>query len=139
MTKKEAIQILAVLKASYPNFYKDMSAEEAQGTVSVWSMQFADMSADIVLMALNKAISTSKYPPSVAEVKSKISSVHWEAYEVIEQNYSLHNLTDEELKTYQRIYNETQPYKFRNNTEPKISNMLIKNDVKKLGVRNDEN
>ena len=78
MNKKEAAQVLAILKAGYPNHYKNITAEDAQGIVSLWSMQFADMSAEIVFMALNKAISTSKYPPTIAGVKEKLSSVHWE-------------------------------------------------------------
>ena len=109
MTKVEAAKILAILKAAYPNFYKDMTAEEAQGTVSVWSMQFASLSADVVLMALNKAISVSKFPPSIAEVKSKFTNLYWESYDVL---YPMHNLpnqlSDDEAKLYRRIYQETE-------------------------------
>ena len=42
MTKKEALQILAILKAAYPSSYNGMTKEEATGTVAVWCMQFAD-------------------------------------------------------------------------------------------------
>ena len=41
MTREETIKVLAILKAAYPNAYKGMTREEAQGTVSVWAMQFA--------------------------------------------------------------------------------------------------
>ena len=139
MNRKEAAQVLAILKASYPNFYKNLKAEEAQGIVSVWSMQFADMSADIVLMALNKAVSTCTYPPSIAEVKEKISSVHWEAYDAIEQNYIQKNLSAEQLGMYKRIYNETQSYKFAKKIEPTINNMIAgRNEVKQLSERTGE-
>ena len=50
MTKKEAATILAILKAAYPNSYKNMTHEEAMGTISVWAIQFAGMPADIVLI-----------------------------------------------------------------------------------------
>ena len=138
MTKKEAVQILAVLKAAYPNFYKDMTAAEAQGTVSVWSMQFADISAEIVLMALNKVISTSKYPPTIAEVKEKFSGIHWEAYEMLHRHRNVKPLSDEEFARYKRIYELTQSYKFSKNAEPSISTMLTgKKEVKQLGERNE--
>lgn len=124
MNKKEATQILAILKAAYPNFYKDMKPEEAQGTVSVWQMQFSDYPAEILLMALNKAISVSKFPPSIAEVKEKFSSIHWETYEVLNRHYNIKNLTDEEFAYYKRIYELTQPYKHTKKLEPSIKQML---------------
>ena len=134
MNKKEALQILAVLRASYPSEYMNLSAEAAQGVVSVWSMQFADVPADIVLMALNKAVSVNHKTPSIAEVKDKMSTVHWEAYEMLQRNYSTKALSDEEFACYKRIYEETRRYKFKNKAEPSIGNMLSgKKEVKQLG------
>lgn len=133
MNKKESAQVIAMLKAGYPNFYKHLTEQDAQGIVSMWSMQFAEMPADIVLMALNKAISTNTYPPSIAEVKEKISSVHWEAYEMMSRHYKVKSLSDEEYAYYKRIYDETRAYKFANKVEPSISNMLGGRDVKQLG------
>lgn len=124
MTKKETVQILAILKAAYPNFYKDMSAEEAQGTISVWALQFADLPADIVLMALNKAISTSKFPPSIAEIKDKMSSLYWEAYDKINPMWNNDPLSEEEEKMYNRIFKITEKYKYDKGVEPSISQML---------------
>jgi hypothetical protein len=123
VNKKEAVQILAILKASYPNFYKNLSQEDAQGIVSVWSMQFADMSAEVVFMALNKAVSISKYPPTIAEVKEKISSVHWESYEIINRNNHFKTLTDSEVEHYKRIYEETQGYRTKKQ-EPSITQII---------------
>ena len=124
MNKKETVQILAILKAAYPNFYKDMSAEEAQGTISVWALQFADMPADIVLMALNKAISTSKYPPSIAEIKEKMKSIYWEAYDKINPMFDNDPLSEEEEKMYSRIFKITERYRYDKGIEPPISQML---------------
>ena len=131
MNRKESAQVIAILKASYPNFYKNLTKEDAQGIVSVWSIQFANVPADIVLMALNKAIDNCNYPPSIAEVKKKIESVYWEAYEKIERNYRFKNLSDEELATYKRICKATEKYKF-GKVEPSISEMLPKKDVKQI-------
>lgn len=123
--------MLAILKASYPNQYRNLTQEDAQGIVGVWSMQFANIPADIVVMALNKAVSGKEYPPTIAEVKKKISSVHSEAYDYIERHHRMNNLTDEELAFYKRIYKETEGYKF-GVAEPSIREMLPRN-VKQIG------
>lgn len=130
MNKKETAQVIAILMAGYPKYFKDMKETELQGFVSLWSVQFANMPAEIVLMALNKVISTKEqYPPSIAEVKKKIESVHWEAYEMIERHHRHKNLSEEELATYKRIYKATERYKF-GKSEPLIRDMLPKGNVK---------
>lgn len=126
MNKKEALQVLAILSASYPKYYLNITDEETQGIVSVWALQFASIHADIVLMALNKVVSESEYPPNIATVKKKIESLHWEAYEHIERNYRMKNLSPEQLEYYKRIYKATERYKF-GKVEPTISEMLPNN------------
>lgn len=123
MTKKEALQILAILKAAYPSSYNGMTKEEATGTVAVWCMQFADLPAEIVMMAIHKLIGTSKFPPSIAEVKNKIETIHWEAYEAI--TYSRREfLPPEEKKRYEQIYEATRNYKMSKCHEIPISQMM---------------
>lgn len=133
MTKKEALQILAILKAAYPSSYNNMTKEEASGTVAIWSMQFADMPVDIVMMAIHKLISTSKFPPSVAEVKDKIKSIHWEAYDMITVNREY--LPEKNVRRFEWIYEATKEYKFGTMYEPKLNTMLS-NDPKLLGGEN---
>lgn len=122
MTKKEALQVLAILKAAYPSSYNGMTKEEASGTLAVWCMQFADMPVDIVMMAVHKLIATNKFPPSVAEVKEKLSSIHWEAYSVMSDR--LKKLTDDEMNAYQRIYDLTYDLSGCGKPEPHIQDML---------------
>lgn len=133
MTKKEALQVLAILKAAYPNSFNGMNQKEAMGTVAIWSTHFANLSADIVLMAVNKAISTSKFPPSIAEVKEKLSSIHWEAYEMICRSNNIHKLSEEHLKLYKRIYEETKSYKHTRAAEPTLKELMIGNA--EMGVK----
>lgn len=122
MTREETIKMLAILKAAYPSSYKGMTKEEANGTIAIWTMQFADMPADIVLMALNKAISTSQFPPAISEVKKKISTLHWEAYEMI--STAKGELAKEEIAKYQRIYELTNRMRISTDLEPKLSEMM---------------
>ena len=133
MDKKDTAQVLAILTAGYPSHFKGMSEMQLQGFVSLWSMQFANVPADIVLMALNKVISRKEqHPPTPAEVKKKLESVYWEAYEMIERNYRLKNLSDAELATYKRICKESEKHKFGKFVEPSISDMLPKRNVKQI-------
>ena len=37
MTVDETLKIMAVLKASYPNFYRDMKRRDAEGIVNLWT------------------------------------------------------------------------------------------------------
>ncbi len=75
MTREETKAILAVLKAGYPNFYKDMTKEDAKNTVDLWATMFADDSARLVTEAVKSLICTLKYPPTIADVKEKIALI----------------------------------------------------------------
>lgn len=125
MTKKEALQILAILKAAYPSSYNGMTKEEATGTVTVWCMQFADIPADVVMMSVHKLISTCKFPPSISEIKDNIRTIHWEAYEILLDHSQIPFLSEKEKALFQRIYEATRDYKYAKYTEPKLSQMLL--------------
>jgi len=75
MTREETKAILAVLKAGYPNFYKDMTKEDAKNTVDLWATMFADEKPQIVIEAVKSLICTLKYPPTIADVKEKIALI----------------------------------------------------------------
>lgn len=75
MTREETKAIMAVLKAGYPNFYKDMTKEEATNIVDLWATMFADDPAQVVTEAVKSLMCTLKYPPTVADVKEKIAMI----------------------------------------------------------------
>lgn len=124
MTKKEALQILAILKAAYPSSYNGMTKEEATGTVAVWCMQFADMPAEIVMMAVHKLISTNKFPPSISEVKNRIQKIHWEAYDIISSANMRDTIPEETRKKFQAIYEATKGYRVAELAEPATLTMM---------------
>lgn len=84
MTRDETIKVLAILKAAFPNSYKGMTKDEANGTVAVWAAQFGNIPASVVMIAVNKLISTSNFPPSINEVKQKIRGLYWEVWDELE-------------------------------------------------------
>lgn len=124
MNKKEALQILAIMQAAYPNFYKG-TKEEAMGTVSVWCMQFHDMPAEIVLMAVHKLIGTNKFPPTVSEVKAKLVSIGYEADNLL-QMHRLYDtkLSPNEIKKLEWISANTNGYQMSRASEPGLMQML---------------
>lgn len=101
MNREETLKILALLKAAYPNSYKNMTAAEANGTVSIWQMQFADIPADVVLIALHKVIAVSVYPPTVADIRGKFREIYIESDLMLRD--SAENLTESEKRRLQHI------------------------------------
>lgn len=126
MTQKEATQVLAILKAAYPNSYRGMTKEEAIGTVNVWAMQFHNIPVDIVLLAVNKLISTSQFPPAISEVKNKLGSLYWEAYEELRCHKKW--LTEEQVKYLQYIKDSTKDEQYKTH-EPSIREMMGNNQL----------
>ena len=137
MTKKETLQILAILKAAYPSSYNGMTKEELSGTVAVWMIQFADMPADIVLMALQKHISTNKFPPSIAEIKEKLRNIRYEAEREMSKCYGEEPFPQETYDKFSRIFNHTYDYSGFRLSEPKISQLMLQNHQLQLGSGSD--
>lgn len=124
MTKEETLRVLAIMKAAYPASYNGMTKREAEGTVAIWSMQFANIPGDIVLMAVQKLISTSKFPPAISEVKDKIGNIHWEAYEMLYTIAPAGGIPEGKVNQYRRIYEATKAFKMGKMGEPSLPDML---------------
>lgn len=75
MTRDETIKILAVLKAAYPNFYRDMRREEGESVVALWCDMFIDDEYPVVAEAVKTLIAsdTSGYPPVIGVVKARVA------------------------------------------------------------------
>lgn len=77
MNRKETLGIMSVLKAAYPNFYRGMSAADAEAAVSLWCGMFADDHVQLVAAAVKALIATDVkgYPPHIGAVKEKIRQI----------------------------------------------------------------
>lgn len=77
MNKTETLSLLAVLKAAYPNFYKDMKRSEAEGIVDLWTAMFADDPVDMVAVAVKSFIATDTkgFPPHIGAIKESITKL----------------------------------------------------------------
>ncbi len=123
--------MLSILKAAYPNSYKGLTREEANGVAMVWAAQFAAMPSDIVMGAINKLISTHAFPPAISEVKDKIHAMHWEATEELLTNDTL---SAAERKQYMRIREATAASSFAG-TEPTLKELFTKTQAKRIEER----
>lgn len=130
MTRQEAIKILSILKAAYPNAYKGMTKEEANGTISIWATQFSNIPLSVVSIAVNKLISTNIFPPSISEVKEKIRSLYWEAWNMLNAHETAINegigskLDERSLATVKEILKVCEPMRTRINIEPSLESLI---------------
>ena len=75
MTREETITILGICKASYPNFYKDMTKKEMVGIVDLWYEMFENDDVNIVKLAVKELIQTLQFPPTIADIKQKLYAI----------------------------------------------------------------
>lgn len=77
MTRDDTLKILAVLKAAYPNFYKDMSKTEADGIVALWGDMFSGDDYNAVAMAVKSFIATDikGFPPVIGVIRNHLTKL----------------------------------------------------------------
>lgn len=75
MTREETAVILGTIKVAYPRAYADMSNEDVKNTLNLWSAMFVDEPLEAVHTALYKHMATSKFPPTIAELRESLSNV----------------------------------------------------------------
>ena len=77
MTRDETLKIMAVLKATYPNFYKDMTRREGEGVVALWKDMFSKDSYKAVAAAIKAFIASDSkgFPPVVGQVKQRVTEL----------------------------------------------------------------
>ena len=75
MTQKETAMLLGILRAAYPRFYLDISHDDLKISVDTWTVMLSDTTLEIATIALQRLIATSKFPPTIAEMRESISSV----------------------------------------------------------------
>lgn len=77
MTREETLDLLSILKAAYPNFYRDMTRKDADYVIGLWSEMFKDEPVEIVALAVKAHIATDKkgYPPHIGAIKDAIVKI----------------------------------------------------------------
>ena len=133
MTREETIQVLALLKAAYPNSYKGISKKEGNAIIAVWATQFTNIPVQIVLIAINKLIYKNTFPPAISEVKDKIKNLYYEATsELLSSSDHLSNSEKQKLM-------DIRKYCYKSNTKPSLISMLTNNKAPMIKSSEDNN
>lgn len=75
MTRQEAAGLVGIMIRAYPNSDKYTTKEAVNETVNLWATLFSDDDSAIVGLAVKKHIMTSKWPPSVAEIREIMADI----------------------------------------------------------------
>lgn len=75
MNKQDTENVLNIVNASYPQYLKHMTPIERKTQLAVWYDLLCGYDKSDVLMAVRKHVETSKYPPSIADVREKIKVI----------------------------------------------------------------
>jgi hypothetical protein len=76
MTGPEAKEILRLVFGAYPTQRARMQPEDVRAMLEVWSLGLADVDYDVAKIAVGRIVCTSKWLPSIAELRSEIGIVH---------------------------------------------------------------
>jgi hypothetical protein len=99
MTADETKTVLKLLRVAYPNFYRNITAKEANDIIDVWAVMFEDEPLPLVLEAVKATIATKKdFPPDIATIKEKIQLItqpcemtEIEAWNIVKKAVSVYN------------------------------------------------
>ena len=69
MTRKEIVELLKIVSASYPN----AKIADPNTMVTTWEMMFGDLPADKVYKAARLHMESSKFFPTVADIKENLT------------------------------------------------------------------
>lgn len=101
MTRQEALAVMVMLKTAYPTFYKNYSKDEINAAVDLWATMFADEKPQIVVEAVKSLICILKYPPTIADVKEKITMItqpptmtEMEAWDLVRRAITYYNASE---------------------------------------------
>jgi hypothetical protein len=111
MNKIEATALLSIIKTAYPNFYK--GANEIDDAINLWSMMFTNEPAKIVTEAVKALICVLKFPPTIADVKTKIYDIthpermtEMEAWAIVKkavESYSIYESYENNMKMFNNL------------------------------------
>lgn len=79
MTADDANKLLALAKANYSYAFKTMTKQEKIMLVQSWAFALQDIPADIVMLAFMQLLTTSKWLPTVAEIREKVKDMYYQS------------------------------------------------------------
>ena len=106
MTLDDANYLLGIAEANYNYAFKNMSLDQKVTLVRTWAFGLQDVPADIVMLAFMQLTTTSKWLPTVAEIREQIRALYWQAKEKLDADDNLRRLCRELGKEPEKIEDE---------------------------------
>lgn len=75
MTHDETVKLIGLLVVAYPSYDRFKDESHLRSTVALWDQMFADDDFRLVQLALEKHVATSKWPPSIAELRDIMADI----------------------------------------------------------------
>ena len=74
MTLVETAKVMAILKAAYRSYYKDIPPDEVEAIVRIWAEMFADDDVITVVASVRAFIAgdTKGFPPVIGQIKDRM-------------------------------------------------------------------
>lgn len=72
MTRDGIKKCIREIQLAYPSYSKNFNQEDLLQLIEIWELQFNDINDLQVFSALQEAISSSEFPPSIATIKKFI-------------------------------------------------------------------
>lgn len=77
MTREDMGKIMALLQATYPNYYRGLSDKDAKSVVNIWAEMFADDPEELVTAAVKRLILSDNkgFPPVIGQIKEQMYKI----------------------------------------------------------------
>ena len=98
VTIEDANQLLGIAEANFNYAFKNMSLNQKVTLVKTWAFGLQDVPADIVMLAFMQLTTTSKWLPTVAEIREQVRELNRQARRPLD--------AAEDMKRLNRLYAE---------------------------------
>ena len=105
MTKDDANYLLGLAQANFGYAFKDMTKSQKVLMVNSWAFGLQDIPADIVMLAFMQLVTTSKWVPTVAEIREQVRHIGYQAREGLYYGKGIEYLARVQLGQEVHIHN----------------------------------
>ena len=75
LKKQDIINMIGMIKANYPNSYKDSTKEDFKIIIDLWFDLFKDYNKEIIGQAFKGCLLKCKLPPTIADMQEQIDKI----------------------------------------------------------------
>ena len=72
MTYDETLQLMSILKAAHPDYYKGMKPKDAEAIVALWAELLEPFPCELCAFAVKRLILESPYVPKISDIVTRV-------------------------------------------------------------------